>query len=91
MSEFKELEAGVNVTAPVVFSDEIITLIRSELTPKKMRERIADYHEKDIAMALEELSEDERQKLFRLLPMETLVSVLEYSEDSLSPASPCGF
>ena len=88
MSEFKELEAGVNVTAPVVFSDEIITLIRSELTPKKMRERIADYHEKDIAMALEELSEDERQKLFRLLPMETLVSVLEYSEDIASLFAP---
>ena len=88
MSEFKELEAGVNVTAPVVFSDEIITLIRSDLTPKKMRERIADYHEKDIAMALEELSEDERQKLFRLLPMETLVSVLEYSEDIASLFAP---
>ena len=88
MSEDKELETGVNVTVPVAFSDEIITLIRSELTPKKMRERIADYHEKDIAMALEELSEDERQKLFRLLPMETLVSVLEYSEDIASLFAP---
>ena len=81
MNEDMELEAGVNVNAPVVFSDEIVTLIRSDLTPKKMREQIGDYHEKDIARALEELTEDESKKLFRLLPMETLVSVLEYSED----------
>ena len=81
MSEFKELDTSVNANAPVVFSEEIVALIRSDLTPKKMREQIGDYHEKDIAMALEELSEDECQKLFRLLTMDTLVSVLEYSDD----------
>ena len=81
MNENNELELGTNISAPVAFSEEIVALIRSDLTPKKMREQIEDYHEKDIAMALEELTEDERKKLFRLLPMETLVSVLEYSED----------
>ena len=81
MSEYKDLDVGVNANAPVVFSDEIIALIRSDLTPKKMREQIEDYHEKDIALALEELTEEESKRLFRLLPMETLVSVLEYSED----------
>ena len=81
MNEDKEFDAGVNAATPVVFSEEIVALIRSDLTPKKMREQIGDYHEKDISMALEELNEDERKKLFRLLPMETLVSVLEYSDD----------
>lgn len=81
MSENKEFDTGINTNTPVVFSEEIVSLIRSDLTPKKMRERIDDYHEKDIAQALEELTEQERKKLFRLLPMETLVSVLEYSED----------
>ena len=81
MNENKEFDAGVNAATPVVFSEEIISLIRSDLTPKKMREQIGDYHEKDIALALEELTDDERKKLFRLLPMETLVNVLEYSED----------
>jgi magnesium transporter len=79
VNENKDLETGV--ITPVNFSEEIITLIRSDLTPKKMREQIGDYHEKDIALALEELTEDERKRLFRLLPLETLVSVLEYSED----------
>lgn len=81
MNENNELELGTGVNVPVAFSEEIISLIRSDLTPKKMRERIEDYHEKDIASALETLTADERSKLFRLLPMETLVSVLEYSED----------
>ncbi len=76
MSENKEFE-----NLPAAFSEEIVALIRSDLTPKKMRERIEDYHENDIAIALESLTEDERRKLFRLLTMETLVSVLEYSED----------
>ena len=53
MNENKEFDAGVNAATPVVFSEEIISLIRSDLTPKKMREQIGDYHEKDIALALE--------------------------------------
>ena len=81
MNENKDLETVVANATPVVFSDEIVALIRSDLTPKKMRERIEDYHEKDIAMALADLTEEERKKLFRLLTMEILVSVLEYSED----------
>ena len=81
MNENKDFETVVSNATPVVFSDEIVALIRSDLTPKKMRERIEDYHEKDIAMALADLTEEERKKLFRLLTMEILVSVLEYSED----------
>ena len=79
MNENKEFDTGVNT--PVNFSEEIVSLIRSDLTPKKMRERIEDYHEKDIALAAEALTEEERKKLFRLLSMEMLVSVLEYSDD----------
>ncbi len=81
MSEFKELDAGTNAAASVNFSEEIVSLIRSDLTPKKKREQIADYHEKDIALAMEDLTADERARLFRLLTMETLVSVLEYSDN----------
>ena len=79
MNENKEFEA--ELATPLDFSSEVVALIRSDLTPKKMRERIEDYHEKDIAMAMDELSADEHKKLFRLLTIETLVNVLEYSED----------
>lgn len=81
MSEFNELDIGTNAASPVAFTEEIVSLIRSGLTPKKLQEQLENYHEKDIALALEELSADERTRLFRLLSMETLVSVLEYCED----------
>ena len=50
MNENKEFEA--ELATPLDFSSEVVALIRSDLTPKKMRERIEDYHEKDIAMAM---------------------------------------
>lgn len=70
------------------FPAEIAEIVRSNLTPKKMQEKILDYHEKDIAMALELLTEEEQKKLFRLLPMESLVGVLEYSEDIVTYFAP---
>ena len=76
-----DFENGTNAATPVNFSEEIVALIRSDLTPKKKREKIEDYHEKDIALAIEELTTDERMRLFRLLPMEALVNILEYCED----------
>ncbi len=86
MDEIKNPDEIVH--APVIFSEEIVALIRSDLTPKKMREKIEDYHENDIALALADLSEQERKKLFRLLNLETLVRVLEYSEDMAAYFAP---
>ncbi len=82
MNENNELELGINTNVPVAFSEEIVSLIRSDLTPKKLQGRIEDYHEKDIAMAMEDLTEEERKRLCRILTLDTLVSVLEYTEDS---------
>ena len=82
MSENKEFDTGV--TPPLDFSSEIVALIRSDLTPKKMQERIEDYHEKDIALAMESLTEEEGKRLVRILTLETLVSVLEYTEDGVA-------
>lgn len=76
-----DFENGINAAAALPFSDEIVSLIRSGLTPKKLQEQLENYHEKDIALALDALTANERARLFRLLTMETLVSVLEYCED----------
>lgn len=69
------------IITPPDFSGEIVAAVRSSLSPKKLQEKILDHHEKDIAMALGALTEEEKKKLFRLLPMQTLVDVLEYCED----------
>lgn len=61
------------------YKAEIVEILRSNLAPKRMRERILDYHENDISEALEMLKKDERNKLYSILDMETLANILEYS------------
>lgn len=58
---------------------EIIKILRSNMTPIRIREQISDYHENDIASALELLKRDERIKLYSILDVETLANILEYS------------
>ena len=62
------------------YCSEIVAIIRSNLTPKLMRERILDYHENDIAEALELLTKEERRRFYSVLDAETLGAVLEYSD-----------
>lgn len=63
------------------YKNEIAALIRSGLAPKPMRERLMDYHENDIAMALELLSKEDRKKLYGLLDTGTLANVFEYADE----------
>ena len=82
----KRNNMDVCMTANVMLPDfctEIAEIIRSNLSPKKLQERILSYHEKDIAMALVSLTEEERRKLFKILQLETIVNILEYSENSV--------
>ncbi len=62
------------------YIDEILGIVRGRLSPKLIREQLADYHENDIAAALELLKKDERQRLFTILDTETLSNVIEYAE-----------
>ena len=76
-----------NISIPAVntqhpdYKNEIVEIIRSNLTPKLTREKISGYHENDIAAALELLKKDERSKLYSILDIQTLADVLEYSEE----------
>lgn len=62
------------------YPGEIAGIIRSNLTPKLMRERILDYHENDIAEAMELLNRDERRRFYSVIDTETLGEILEYSD-----------
>lgn len=62
------------------YRSEIISIIRSNLTPKLIKEKLGEYHENDIAAAMDSLKKDERQKLFSILGPQTLADVLEYSD-----------
>ena len=63
------------------YATEIADIIRSNLTPKLIREKLLDYHDNDIAAALAELKKEERSKLYTIMSSDTLASVLEYADD----------
>lgn len=63
------------------YKGEIVGIIRSNMTPRMIRENIYAYHENDIALALELLTRDERIKLYGVMDTDTLASVFEYCED----------
>ena len=44
------------------YDRELTELVRSNLSPKAFREKLLDYHENDIAAALEALTLSERQR-----------------------------
>lgn len=65
-----------------IFYEEIVSIIRENISPLAMKEKLMQYHENDIALSLPELNEKERELLFSLLDNETLSSVIEYSDEN---------
>lgn len=63
------------------YQQELINIIRSNLPPKALKEKLLDYHENDIAAVLELLSKDERMKIYNILDSETISDILEYADD----------
>lgn len=62
------------------YVQEILSIIRSTMAPRLMKEKLGDFHENDIATAIELSKKDERRKLYSILDNQTLADVLEYSE-----------
>lgn len=62
------------------YDRELTELVRSNLSPKAFREKLLDYHENDIAAALETLTPAERQRIYHALDAAELSAVLEYAE-----------
>lgn len=68
------------ISAKPDYTGEIIAIIRSPISPSVMRERLEDYHEKDIAEVLPALTSAERKKLYRILEPDMLSNILERVE-----------
>ena len=62
------------------YKGEILGIVRSDLTPGLMAEKLLSYHENDIAEALELMSQEERRRLYSVLGSEALSGILEYSD-----------
>lgn len=63
------------------YVQELISIIKSNISPMALKEKLSDYHDNDISEALEELTSQEREKLYRILDSESLANIFEYAED----------
>ena len=64
------------------YAEELVGLIRSNIGNEKLIELLEDYHDNDIADAFEQLSEDEREELYKILGPERISEIYAYLEDA---------
>lgn len=69
------------------YANEIAALVRSNLTPRAVGERLLDYHANDIAAALAGMSAVDRKRLFLVLTPETLSDVFAYVDGEAQAAA----
>ncbi len=60
---------------------ELLEIIRSGIPEDELKEKLEDYHDNDIAGAIEQLTPEERRSLYRVLGMERAAEVFTYLED----------
>lgn len=63
------------------YVQELVALIRSEESEKEIAEKIDNYHDNDIASALDELNGYERRKLYQILGIERVSEIFAYLDD----------
>ena len=63
------------------YVEELLEIIRSDLSKDELLDRLDDYHDNDIAGALEQLSREERQKLYPILGMSRVAEIFVFIED----------
>lgn len=60
---------------------EIIEIAKSNLTPKRMSEKLLEYHQNDIAGALSILADEEVKRVLHALPERETAEILEYTQN----------
>ncbi len=63
------------------FAAEIAALVRGRYSPWVLKEKIEDYHGNDIADALAVMTVAERQRLYRILDLDTLSDTFSYLDE----------
>ena len=64
------------------YQTELEQIMRSNVSPRVLKDRISDYHENDIASSFEVLTRDERERLYRILDAEQLSDIFEYLDNA---------
>lgn len=63
------------------YIDELKRILSSSFSDEEKKNLILQYHENDIAGMLDEMEDDERNELYRILGNESIAEVLLYSDD----------
>lgn len=63
------------------FVEELLEIIRSSMGEQELLERLSDYHDNDIAGAVEQLTGEERERLWTVLGIEKTAEIFAYLED----------
>ena len=63
------------------YVEEILKLIRGDMQDSELKEKLEDYHEKDIAEAIQMLAKKERLRLYQILGEERMSEIVAYLED----------
>ena len=61
---------------------QILNIVRSGVSDEKIRELLSEYHENDIASAFDELTAEERERLFDVLGIEVISDIVSYLDDA---------
>ena len=62
------------------YVSEITALVRGGLSPKALREALQNYHENDLAETLEQLSPQERERIYQCLEADELSDIFTHIE-----------
>ena len=63
------------------YVEELVELIRSDKDATSIAEELANYHDNDIAAALDELNERERRRLYQIVGIERVSEIFAYLDD----------
>lgn len=63
------------------FKQEILDILRSSETVSVIKEKIRDYHDNDIASALEEMSKEERRRFYQIFSDDEISDIFAYLDN----------
>ena len=70
-----------NILKEPNFVEELLAIFRSDIPAGELNERISDYHDNDIAGALEQMTSEERLRIYPILGSEKVSEIFTYIED----------
>lgn len=84
--EYEEVETEKEKATESAFSkrdfkQEILDILRGEENTSVMKEKIQDYHDNDIASALEEMSGEERKRFYQIFSDEEISDIFAYLDN----------